>query len=90
MDEIKSKLSILSFPQKEENKSITNRYIIHFKNGEYKLIVDEEVNFQIVPGINFLMFFKDISDDEMQLIEAINLDTISSFRVLEEDEEIVV
>lgn len=90
MDEIKSKLSILSFPQKEENKSITNRYIIHFKNGEYKLIVDEEVNFQIVPGINFLMFFKDISDDEMQLLEAINLDTISSFRVLEEDEEIVV
>ena len=90
MDEIKSKLSILSFPQKEDNKSITNRYIIHFKNGEYKLIVDEEVNFQIVPGINFLMFFKDISDDEMQLLEAINLDTISSFRVLEEDEEIVV
>ena len=30
------------------------------------------------------MFFKDVDDDHMQLIEAINLDTIKCFKTIEE------
>jgi hypothetical protein len=84
MDEINNKLSLLSFPKKEDTQELNTTYLIEYLDGTTQVVDDEDVNFQIVPGINFLMFFKDVDDDNMQLIEAINLDTIKCFKTIEE------
>jgi hypothetical protein len=86
MDEINNKLSLLSFPKKEDTQELNTTYLIEYLDGTTQVVDDEDVNFQIVPGINFLMFFKDVDDDHMQLIEAINLDTIKCFKTIEEIE----